>query len=188
MNSRAKFEAGQFGSALIFSLFPAQSAKLNSCPMLPTVADVMTADPIAVQPETALQDAIQILAERHISGLPVVDSSGKLVGVLSEADLIWREAGVTPPPYIMILDSVIYLENPAKYERELHKALGQTVGEVMTSTNLVTITPDASLRKAAQLIQEHKAQRLLVVNSAHSLDGILTRGDIVRFMASHPDA
>jgi len=187
MNSRAQSEAGQFSSALIFSPFPAQSAKLNFCLMLPTVADVMTPDPIAVQPETALQDAIQILAERHISGLPVIDPNGKLVGVLSEADLVWREAGVTPPPYITILDSVIYLENPAKYERELHKALGQTVGEVMTTTDLVTIAPELSLRKAAQILNDRKVQRLLVVDSDHSLIGILTRGDIVRFMASHPD-
>ncbi|MBW4464801.1 MAG: CBS domain-containing protein [Pegethrix bostrychoides GSE-TBD4-15B] len=156
--------------------------------MPPTVADVMTADPITVQPETALQEAIQILAERRISGLPVVDQAGKLAGVLSESDLVWREAGVTPPPYITILDSVIYLKNPAKYERELHKAVGQTVGEVMTKEHLVTIAPDASLRQAAQMIQEHKATRLLVVNSEQSLIGVLTRGDIVRFMASHPES
>jgi CBS domain-containing protein len=155
--------------------------------MPPTVANVMTPDPIVVQPETALQDAIQILADRQISGLPVVDQTGKLVGVLSEGDLIWREAGVTPPPYIAILDSVIYLKNPAKYERELHKAVGQTVGEVMTQTDLATITPDASIRQAAQMIRERKVNRLLVVDAEQSLVGILTRGDIVQFMASHPD-
>ncbi len=155
--------------------------------MPPTVAQIMTAAPIAVQPETALQEAIQILAERRISGLPVVDQSGKLVGVLSESDLVWREAGVTTPPYITILDSVIYLQNPAKYERDLHKAVGQTVGEVMSDKDFVTIAPDAPLRQAAQLIQERKVTRLLVVDSAQTLIGILTRGDIVRFMASHPD-
>jgi hypothetical protein len=58
----------------------------------------------------------------------VVDDSGKLVGVLAEGDLMWQEAEVKPPSYIMLLDSVIYLENPARYQRELHKALGQTVG------------------------------------------------------------
>ena len=155
--------------------------------MPPTVADVMTPDPIVVQPETALQEAIQILAERHISGLPVVDPAGKLVGVLSEGDLMWRESGMTTPPYITILDSVIYLKNPAKYERELHKALGQTVGEVMTKKDLVTVTSDLSLRQAAQMIHERKVHRLLVVDAEHSLIGVVTRGDIVQFMASHPD-
>ncbi len=151
-----------------------------------TVADVMTRDPIAVNPETALNDAIKLMAERRISGLPVVNPAGKLVGVISESDLMWRESGVTPPPYIMILDSVIYLENPAKYERDLHKALGQTVGEVMTK-DLVTVASDLSLRKAAQMIQDRNVRRLLVTDAEGGLIGIVTRGDIVRFMASHPD-
>lgn len=156
--------------------------------MSTTVADVMTRDPITVKPETLLNEVIKILAEHRISGLPVVDADGALAGVISETDLMWQETGVTPPAYIMILDSVIYLENPAKYERDLHKALGQTVGEVMTKKDLVTIAPDYPLRKAAQLMHERKVHRLLVVDENQHLVGVVTRGDIVRFMASHPDS
>lgn len=145
----------------------------------------MSRDPIAVKPETALNEAIKILAERRISGLPVVDQNDQLVGVISESDLMWQETGVTPPAYIMILDSIIYLENPTKYERDLHKALGQTVGEVMTKKDLVTVTPETPVRQAAQLMHERKVHRLLVVDADAMLVGILTRGDIVRFMASH---
>lgn len=152
-----------------------------------TVADVMSRDPIAVQPETSLNEAIKILAERRISGLPVIDGNDKLIGVISETDLMWQETGVTPPAYIMILDSVIFLENPAKYERDLHKALGQTVGEVMTKKDLVTVAPEMPVRKAAQLMHERSVHRLLVVDETGKLIGILTRGDIVRFMASHQD-
>jgi CBS domain-containing protein len=153
--------------------------------MSETVADVMTRDPIVVHPETTLSEAIKILAERRISGLPVVDQSGKLVGVISEADLMWQETGVTPPPYFMILDSVIFLENPAKYERDLHKALGQTVGEVMTKKDIVTVHPEKPLRDAAQLMHERNTHRLPVVDQAGQVIGILTRGDIIRFMAAH---
>ncbi|MBD0333930.1 MAG: CBS domain-containing protein [Cyanobacteria bacterium Co-bin13] len=153
--------------------------------MAKTVADVMTANPITVRPETPLKDAIQLLAEKHFSGLPVVDESGKLVGVLSETDLMWQETGVEPPPYIMLLDSVIYLKNPAKYNQELHKSLGQTVQEVMTADRIVTIAPDQSLREAAQLMHDRQIRRLPVVDDAGNLVGILTRGDIVREMASH---
>jgi CBS domain-containing protein len=154
--------------------------------MSTTVADVMTRDPITAHPETPLNEAIKILAERRISGLPVINQQNKLVGVISEADLMWQETGVQLPAHIMILDSVIYLENPGKYERDLHKALGQTVGEVM-SKEVVIIAPDKSLRKAAQMLHERKAPRLMVVDAAGNLIGILTRGDIVQFMASHPD-
>ncbi len=155
--------------------------------MAKTVADVMSHDPIVVQPETPIKDAIKMLAERRISGLPVVDQTGKLVGVISETDLLWQETGVTPPAYIMFLDSVIYLENPARHDKELHKALGQTVGEVM-SGDPVTIAPDQPLRKAAKLMQEKSIRRLAVTDEAGKVIGILTPGDIVRVMAAELDS
>ena len=151
--------------------------------MSKTVTDVMSRDPIVVRTETPLKEAIQILAEKRISGIPVVDDVGKLVGIISETDLMWQETGVTPPAYIMFLDSVIYLQNPGTYERELHKALGQTVGEVM-SKNPVTISPEKTVKEAAQLMQEQKVHRLPVIDSASQVVGILTRGDIVREMAA----
>jgi CBS domain-containing protein len=150
-----------------------------------TVADIMTPSPIVVQPETSLAEAVKTLAERRISGLPVVDPAGKLVGVISETDLMWQETGVKSPAFITILDSVIFLENPAKYEQELHKALGQTVGEVMTKKNIVTVKPDKPLREAAQLMHDRSVHRLPVVDDTGHLIGILTRGDIIRYMAAH---
>jgi CBS domain-containing protein len=151
--------------------------------MAKTVADVMSRDPIMVKPQTPIKEAIKILAEQRISGLPVVDDAGSLVGVISETDLLWQETGVEPPVYIMFLDSVIFLENPARHEQELHKALGQTVGEVM-STNPVTVESDQPLRKAAKLMQEKSIRRLAVVNDQGKVIGILTPGDIVRAMAA----
>ncbi|NES99784.1 MAG: CBS domain-containing protein [Sphaerospermopsis sp. SIO1G2] len=151
--------------------------------MLKTVADVMSSDLIVVRTETPLKEAIQILAEKRISGLPVLNDAGKLVGIISETDLMWQETGVTPPAYIMFLDSVIYLQNPATYDRDLHKALGQTVGEVM-SKNPLTITPNKSLKEAAKMIQDHKVHRLPVLDNEGKVIGILTRGDIIRAMAA----
>ncbi|OKH11770.1 phosphoribulokinase [Nostoc calcicola FACHB-389] len=146
----------------------------------------MSRDPIVVRAETPLKEAIQILAERHISGLPVVDDGGKLVGIISETDLMWQETGVTPPAYIMFLDSVIYLKNPATYERDLHKALGQTVGEVM-SKNPISISPEKTLREAATVMHDRSVHRLPVLDSTGQVIGILTRGDIIRAMAASQD-
>ena len=148
-----------------------------------TVADVMSHNPIVVRPETPLNEAIQILAEKRVSGLPVVNDAGELVGIVSETDLMWQETGVTPPAYIMFLDSVIFLKNPASYERDLHKALGQTVGEVM-SRDPVTVSPDKLLKDAAQLMHDRSVHRLPVVDVNVQVIGILTRGDIVRAMAA----
>lgn len=151
--------------------------------MAKTVADVMSREPITVKTQTPLNEAIKILAEKNFSGLPVVDDNGQLVGMISETDLMWQETGVNPPPYIMFLDSVIYLQNPGQYERELHKALGQTVGEVM-SLNPITISANKSLKEAAQAMHDHKIHRLPVLGEDEQIIGIITRGDIVRTMAT----
>ena len=151
--------------------------------MAKTVGDAMSSDVILAAPEMPLKEAIQILAERRISGLPVVDKAGKLVGIISETDLMWQETGVTPPPYIMVLDSVIFLQNPARYEQEIHKALGATVGEVMTK-NPITTKLTQPLAAAARLMHDKDVHRLPVIDPDGKVVGILTRGDIIRAMAS----
>ncbi len=143
----------------------------------------MTPNPITITPAAPLQEAIQILAEKRISGLPVVNDQGDLIGIISDTDLMWQESGVDAPPYIMLLDSIIYLQNPARHEKEIHKALGQTVEEVM-SDRPITIKADQSLREAAHLMNDKKIRRLPVVDSqSGQLVGILTQGDIIRDMA-----
>lgn len=151
--------------------------------MAKTVADVMTPNPISVPPDAELKDAIQLMADNHIGGLPVISADNDLVGILSESDLMWQTTGVDVPAYIMLLDSVIYLKNPTQYNQELHKALGQRVKDVM-SDRVVTITPDKSLREAAHLMHDKQVRRLPVVNTDKQVVGILTRGDIVREMAN----
>ncbi len=151
-----------------------------------TVADAMSHDPVVVRSETPLNEAIQILAERRISGLPVVDDAGQLIGIISETDLMWQETGVTPPAYVMFLDMVVFLKNPATYERDLHKALGQTVGEVM-SRDPIAVSAEKPLKEAAQLMHDRSVHRLPVLNNTGQVVGILTRGDIIRAMAASQD-
>lgn len=152
--------------------------------MTKTIAEVMTPNPITVTPETPLQEAVKILAEKKISGLPVVDEAGKLVGVISESDLMWQETGIDPPPYIMILDSVIYLQNPSRHDKEIHKVLGQTVGEVMTDKP-ITIKASQTIRDAAHWMHDKKIRRLPVLDGeTGDVVGIITQGDIIRAMAT----
>ncbi len=151
--------------------------------MAQTVADLMTSNLFTVSPTTPISIAIKMLVDRQVSGLPVVDAEGKLVGVISESDLMWREKGIDMPPHILFLDSVIYLQNPAKYDLELHKVLGQTVGEVMTS-HAISITADATIPAAARIMHEKKIHRLPVVDEDNCPIGIITQGDIVRAIAA----
>ena len=151
--------------------------------MSKTVAEVMTANPTTVSPETSLQEAIEILAEKKISGLPVVNENGQLVGVISETDLTWQATGVDAPPYIMFLDSVIYLQNPLKHNEEIHKALGQTVKDAM-SDRPATVKASQPVREAAKMMHEKKVRRLPVIDDDSKLVGIITQGDVIKMMAA----
>jgi CBS domain-containing protein len=151
--------------------------------MSKTVADWMNRDLLTVMPSTPLSEAVKLLVDRHISGLPVIDDAGELVGVISESDLMLREQGLEQPPYMIFLGGVIYFQNPLTYDRDLHKALGQTVGEVMTP-HAISITADTTLPEAAKIMHDKKVHRLPVVDGDRHPIGIITEGDIVRAMAS----
>ena len=149
-----------------------------------TVADVMTQPVLSVSPETALQDAVQLISDHHISGLPVVDGEGALVGELSEQDLMVRESGVDAGPYVMLLDSVIYLRNPLNWDKQVHQVLGTTVGDLMRKdTHCCSAT--LPLPKAASQLHDRSTQRLFVLDDQRAPIGVITRGDVVRALASH---
>ena len=145
------------------------------------VSEVMTRPVISVTPQTPLQDAVKLLSEHHISGLPVV-VGGKLVGELSEQQLMARETGFEAGPYVMLLDSVIYLKNPLQWDKEVHQVLGNSVGELMAGHPHIC-KPDLALPAAAKLLQDRRTQRLFVVDGEQALVGVLTRGDVVRALA-----
>ena len=143
----------------------------------------MTAPVLSVSAETPLQEAVKLLSEKHISGLPVVDSAGLLVGELSEKDLMVRESGFDAGPYVLLLDAVIYLRNPLQWDKQVHQVLGNTVAELMNS-HPHSCAADLPLPAAAKLLNEHSTQRLFVLDANHKLVGVLTRGDVVRALAN----
>jgi CBS domain-containing protein len=143
----------------------------------------MTAPVLSVSVDSPLQDAVQLMSQHHVSGLPVVDAGGTLVGELTEQDLMVRESGFDAGPYVLLLDSVIYLRNPLQWDRQVHQVLGSTVGEVM-SQHPHTCTADLSLPDAAKLLHERSTQRLFVLDAHHKPVGVLTRGDVVRALAA----
>ena len=146
------------------------------------VSEVMSTPVCCVSPESPLQEAVQLLSERMISGLAVVDGSGALVGELTEQDLMVRESGFQPGPYVMLLDAVIYLRNPLNWDKEVHQVLGSTVGDVM-SRHPHSCGADLALPAAARQLHEGSTPRLFVVDDARKPVGVLTRGDVVRALA-----
>jgi CBS domain-containing protein len=133
------------------------------------VRDVMTTDVTTVQPSTSLKDVAAILAERRISGLPVVDSSGAVVGVVSESDIVEKEAAAQPGRGLL---------QRFRAGDGRAKVAARTAGEAMTSPAL-TIGADRPLTEAAALMVERRVKRLPVV-TGEQLTGIVTRADLVR--------
>jgi CBS domain-containing protein len=140
-----------------------------------TVRDVMTAEVLAVRPETPLKEVARLLVERRISGLPVIDDEGQVVGVVSEADLLVKEQGPDAVPR-GTLDRFL---GESEQTRQLRaKAEARTAGEAMT-TPAITIDASRSVHQAASVMIERRVNRLPVVDAGR-LVGIVTRADLVR--------
>lgn len=145
------------------------------------VADVMTRDVLTVTPETGVQEIARLLWSRGISGVPVVDADGALVGIVSELDLLVRNANLHIPQYLRVLDIMIPLGNKHEFEDELRRALGATAADVMTD-RVITVEPETDLADAATLMMDRDVNRLPVV-AAGRLVGIISRADFVRLLA-----
>ncbi|HEY7792913.1 MAG TPA: CBS domain-containing protein [Gaiellaceae bacterium] len=143
------------------------------------VKDVMTTDVVTLKPDSSLKDAARTLVERGISGLPVCDEKGRVVGVLSEADLLYKEAG--PPRPYRLLER---LTEPRTLDAYV-KPDAMSVREAMTRP-AVTIGSNRPLAEAARLLVAKRLKRLPVVDDG-ALVGIVTRADLVRAFA-RPDA
>jgi CBS domain-containing protein len=138
------------------------------------VSDLMSTDIVTTSPDTPLRDVARILVERKISGLPVCDDTGAVVGVVSEGDILFKERG-----RIDTRAGVLgwLLDSPS--ETELEKARARTAREAMTSPP-VTAVPFESASAAARRMTELGVNRLPVVTIDGRLVGILTRADLVR--------
>lgn len=135
------------------------------------VNDLMTTDVITVTPETSLRDAARVLEENEISGVPVVDQGGAVVGVLSEADVVVKASGEVPGTRLLgwLLESDMGLEE---------KIRAHTVGDAM-SAPAITIRRDRPIHEAAKVMAAEGVNRLPVVDGGR-LVGIVTRADVVR--------
>lgn len=146
------------------------------------VRDIMRPDVITVGPRATVRDLAALLAEHKVSGVPVVDEDGRLLGIVTEGDVIIQDADLHFPHYVQFLESVIYLESMRKFEERFKKAFGARVADVM-SDEVYTVSPDASVREAATLMADHGVNRVPVIDEDRVVVGIVTRGDVVRAIA-----
>jgi CBS domain-containing protein len=145
------------------------------------VTEVMTRDVLALRPDQTIEEAVAALNERDISGAPVVDDDGRLIGLLDDTDLIMSEARLHAPTVVEILGAYITLPGERRrFSEELRHALGQVVGDVMERP--LSVPESATVEDVATLIVDRDVSRVPVVDGARRVVGIVTRGDLVRTM------
>jgi len=147
------------------------------------VGDVMETDWPTLGSQQTVEEVIKLFAEAGISGAPVVED-GKLVGIVTEGDLIFRDAEIKAPGFLDILGGIIPLGDWNEYRQEALKSAGVTVDEVMTK-DVFTVVPDASLADAATIMAEERI-KLLPVAEDERLRGVVTRMDILTLHVLNP--
>lgn len=138
------------------------------------VRDAMTTEVKVVVPEASLKEVASILVEHRISGLPVVDGAGNVLGVISEGDILLKERAEVPQG----LQRLLHRKEASAL---VSKVEARTAGEAM-SAPAITVEPFLALFEAAELMIEHGVKRLPVVADG-KLVGVLTRFDLVRAFA-----
>ena len=140
-----------------------------------TAADVMTGDVVSVGPDKPVRDIAELLYTRRISGVPVVDANGGVIGIVSEGDLIGHAAIVGEQHRSWWLS---LFEDESVPARDYVKAHGRTARDVMT-TNVVSVEETATLAEIAETLHRHRIKRVPVVRGG-KLVGIVTRGNLLR--------
>src|SRR5689334_7297848 len=121
--------------------------------MAQTVRDIMDADPVAVTPEVPVQEVVATLRRHELSGVPVVTQSRRLVGIITEDDLVMSgdEGDLHLPHFIELFGGIVFLESLHRFEARLNRALASKARDMMTE-DPVTIGPDATVQEAGRLI------------------------------------
>lgn len=145
------------------------------------VKDVMTEQVITVTTDDPVEKCASLMLKHNISGLPVLDQGGRVVGMVTEGDLIRRASRIKAPGYLEILGGLIYLGSPTKFVNEIKRAMSLTAGEMMTK-KVVSVGPEASIEEAATLMVDHEVNRLPVLNAAGEVVGIVSRRDIMKHL------
>ncbi len=145
------------------------------------VKDIMVKEVITIQKDASVEELSELLIKNKISGVPVIDSDGKLVGIATEGDLIIKDSDLHFPRYFKLLDSIIYLESLNKFKKSLKKFLGTKVEDVMTA-KIKTVKEDSTVGDAANMMIKYNINRVPVLDSKDELVGIVTRADIVGSM------
>lgn len=140
--------------------------------------DLMTRDVMTVGPSTTIEELARVLMERKISGVPVVDDKGDLIGVVTENDLISRNKRLHIPTVVRLFDAFIMLGSPGKIENEIKKIAATTVADIYTR-DIITVTEETSIEDIATIMSEKKVHLVPVVEG-RKIKGVIGKMDLIK--------
>ena len=143
------------------------------------VSDVMTRDVVSIAPDASIMEAVRLMLQHRISGLPVIDAAGKLQGVVTEGDFLRRVETGTERKRSRLVE---FLLGPGRLATEYVHASGRKVDEVMTP-DVRTVNEDETLEKVVHLMERYRIKRVPVVRGAKVV-GMVTRANLMRALAS----
>jgi len=147
----------------------------------PRVADIMERKVVSTTPDATVHELVLLLRDKDLGGVPVVDGDGRLVGIVTEGDLVIEDADVRLPHYFELFGNLVYLGSQKKFEERLKKMVGNAVADVMT-TEVFTVGPGDPAPRAANIMVDKKVNRVPVVDDDGRLVGIVARHDIIRML------
>jgi CBS domain-containing protein len=153
--------------------------------MAALVRQAMTPDPATVSPDATVEEIVRLMREHELPGLPVVDADGRVVGIVTESDLVIADddGDLHIPHYVELFGGMVFLpESVKRFEERFHKAAAATAREMMTP-DPVTVEADDPVRKAARIIADSGHNRLPVVEGGR-LVGVITRVDVLGALAA----
>ncbi len=148
------------------------------------VSEIMDTDPVTVTPDTDVESVIGLLREHGLPGVAVVNDGGRLVGIVTEADLVLPDddGDLHLPHYVNIFGGTVFIEPLRKFEDRLRKAFASNAKDMMTE-DPTTVSPDTSIEDAARLVHDKGHNRLPVVEHGR-LVGMVTRLDLLGALVS----
>ena len=144
----------------------------------------MDPSPETVSPDTDVESVIAVLRENELPGVPVVNEGGRLVGIVTETDLVLPDddGDLHLPHYVNIFGGTVFIEPLKRFESKLRKAFASTAADMM-SEDPTTVSPETTVEEAAKLIHETGHNRLPVVEHGR-LVGVVTRVDVLGGLVS----
>ncbi len=147
----------------------------------PSVKDIMTREVISVRPETSVLEAHELIAKHNFDGVPVVDHEKRLVGILTEYDLVSKGSAIHLPTFQLILQNLkVFRRDRQHFEHEIQSISSLTVKDVMNSDPL-TLPEDATFEQAVMAFRNHhRVNPIPVIDRDRRVVGVVSRYDVLK--------